>query len=389
MKIFIREDPFLILNLRNSERSESFYVYDSQYVFINEVGELSSSSQHDNAFFNKYKMFLFKAEPYQGSYKVLHFIKRNLLCNKGGYEQISQNIWLDLNSYSNIGYEINEGNIIRIGDCLYLIRKIFLKAKSSIINIDYSKGNSDHIFNFIFEGIYNSDSIEKTFCIICKKTDSNINNPLMALCQCKNYFHLACFKSNLEIKMVKHGYSIKNFGCKKCGIEYQSQITIKGNKLIYNLVSIEEPKYENFIILESFNSYSEGNYTKNIYIINLDKNKAINLNGKDNNILHFNIVDGKVSIHTINNKSNDILILIQEFSEITEKEVTFKIGNYLVDAKISYEDYDEIFHFNQRNQNTHISDYNEDEFNYENKEKFNEYLEDVDNRDVFYNTSLK
>jgi len=190
MKIFIREDPFLILNLRNSERSESFYVYDRQYVFINEVGELSSSSQHDNAFFNKYKMFLFKAEPYQGSYKVLHFIKRNLLCNKGGYEQISQNIWLDLNSYSNIGYEINEGNIIRIGDCLYLIRKIFLKAKSSIINIDYSKGNSDHIFNFIFEGIYNGDNIKNTFCIICKKTDSNINNPLMALCQCKNYFHL-------------------------------------------------------------------------------------------------------------------------------------------------------------------------------------------------------
>ena len=168
---------------------------------------------------------------------------------------------------------------------LFFLKKISLKNK---------KVNSSKDLKDIIKKKENKNKKTKLTCRICYGEESNEINPLICPCICKGfmkYIHYECLKNWLNSKIEEDSleenylrkpncitYNKKNISCEICKEKFPDYII--HNNIYYNIL-FYKPKFEEFIILESFNSNS---LVENLYyhIISLDHKTYITL-GLSNN----------------------------------------------------------------------------------------------------------
>ena len=213
---------------------------------------------------------------------------------------------------------------------------------------------------------------EKVLCKICYSEENDkIINPMVHLCNCKgglNFAHFECIKHWMKTKLIQientkktvKSYYIQSFNCEICKTPYPFKFKIDNNDKIYELIDIERPLNENYIILESLNQIKENCNNKSIHVISLVNEEDI-LIGRGNNCdvrikdisvsrfhskLKFNIKDKTLIIKDLISKFGT-LILVKSPFEIREP-VQLQIGRtYIKASLINFEDV-KLFQINKQ-----------------------------------------
>ena len=149
-------------------------------------------------------------------------------------------------------YKINEGDLIKIGECYIKILKIILPTNinhnnsqiNNNINILNIKESNNNLENSLFTS---SQSISnKIYCKICYGTSNTLEDPLFNPCKCSGsmkYIHFSCLKhwinskieSMNDVNAMKYSYSFshENLNCEICSEKYPEYI--KYNNKYYNI----------------------------------------------------------------------------------------------------------------------------------------------------------
>ena len=191
-------------------------------------------------------------------------------------------------------------------------------------------------------------------CLKCFEFNSDEENPLIRLCNCKKYIHYKCLKEKLagkieekeNIKSTVKKYIIQKFNCEICLKPYQFRFRIPEFNRIYNLIDLILPKERDYICLESLDYIKDNNNIKTFYVVKLN-DEEITIGRKFNN----DIIDNDVSIsreHAVliynkyngnlflENKSGKFGTLVLVRGNIKKKEKTFfQIGkaNFSIEVK--------------------------------------------------------
>ena len=247
------------------------------------------SEQHSEAYGNQNKyQFLFmlssRAAGDSEKFQLIRFVKKPLKPSVEDLNFFDDQMWLDIHSQDIYNYKLNESDYIKYGKFIFRISKTF--SENGKI---YTKNN--HVGNSIFPQIFEINMEEKNMdeknmdekkckkqmCQICREgVDSFGRGPVVSFCNCKNFFHLNCFRESFVEKRNGGGsILINSFGCDKCEMWYPLQFKLKtkdGNDEIFNLLDDEK----NILFLESLNykvNYKEGDdFKKLIYILSKDQN---------------------------------------------------------------------------------------------------------------------
>lgn len=100
---------------------------------------------------------------------------------------------------------------------------------------------------------------EAAYCRFCWVNDFTDENPLLSSCQCSGgvrFVHLECLKRWVSTKMVVERsptiqtYFWNSFECEICKTPFP--FTFKCNERTYNLVELQKPTDEDYLILEIF-----------------------------------------------------------------------------------------------------------------------------------------
>lgn len=279
---------------------------------------------------------------------------------------------------NNEKYILNENDIIKFGNKAYEIIKKKNKNKSVLIKNSYNISGINEKEGSIFDinlkisqykvhknqiNLEQNENIEKDIkkfnCEECKNDEASINNPLLHLCLCNNYFiHFNCLKKQLrkQIQTKKNQknnvitYNCPKFNCNKCYTPYplQFKIEIDKNDKLYELIDFEKdiPKESDYIILESLNFIKDNkNNIKTIFIVKLVDKESITIgSAEDNDIVdNIGIISRKHAIikydegiAIIENKSETYgtFALIKGNIKILKEDINFQVGNSYITAKL-------------------------------------------------------
>ena len=290
-----------------------------------------------------------------------------------------------INEDDYFGYELNEGDIIKIGRYKIKVRKIKLNKKienneneeekeknenkeekekienKRIIKEDKAKtkdndnlNKKDNINNI--NNIVTSDSLDKQ-CRICFSNSEELS-PLISPCSCtgsSKYIHLLCLqkwlqsKIKLEYKEVNEnlisGYIYHPAQCEICK-EYMPDF-VKKNNILYEICdyhSNTENKEENYFTLETIGSVK--NHEKYIFdiiikseqpisVISIGRYKGSDIKLEDNTISRIHSVltvnNNKLYIKDMNSKfGTGILLQNNNFPLIDNKTISFQFGKSII-----------------------------------------------------------
>ena len=361
--------------------------------YYNENNNLIEKKENNLDFKNDFNDILFYVRKSfeNNNYQITNIFKKNMEKNEKNINSLNNNAWYVIKSdpqyyydnYDNYNedYILNENDIIKFGAKKYEIIKKNFKSNSkkdqnnednyNISNINEEAGP---VFNITLKLNYNEDNKHESFyinsiiqeqrekqkeeqkekCKICKNSKYSEENPLICLCQCKDYIHYECLKkylhqnNNLK-KIYKNNviiYQFSNFNCDKCSFQYPLRFRITKIFMLLDFTSNFD-----YIILESLddikNDIKNINKKKSIYIIEFKDNEDINIGRNDKN--DFVIEDPTVSkVHAVikYNKDNGQLILenkskgfgttvlIKGNIKMKEKDINFQVGSSYIKAKI-------------------------------------------------------
>ena len=275
-----------------------------------------------------------------------------------------------INENDYYGYELNEGDIIKIGRYKIKIRKINLinneiKENNNFNDISYddikSKDSNNKIIDNINKNInnintYKTNDTEKQ-CRICFQNDESIS-PLISPCSCTGslkYIHLICLQKWLQSKIKlnykqKHENLISAFRyepvqCEICK-EYMPDFVKKNSRLyeICDYHSNSEEGNQKYFIIETIGSLR--NHEKFIYhiivnsenpisIISIGRADECDIKLEDNTIsrLHsvITIYNNKLFIKDMSSKfGTGILLQNKCFQFLDENPISFQLGRSLV-----------------------------------------------------------
>ena len=257
---------------------------------------------------------------------------------------------INKNSKSILNIDINTNQYI-INNSKYLIKNTTKKKKTTnsdeIDNENENKNETD--------GESESEN-EYYKCGICYNSDSDINNPLISLCNCHDYIHYECLKMHLSSKLItteniKNSvttYRCRKFNCDICKKPYHLRFRIPEFDKTYELIDLTLPEETDYICLESLDFIKDNNNIKTIHIVKLN-DREINIGRSFNN----DIIDNDISIsreHAIlrydkdngnlflENRSEKFgtLILVRGNIKIKEGKVYFQIGNIYISVEVEH-----------------------------------------------------
>ena len=298
-------------------------------------------------------------------------------------DSISNNLWYVLNSDTNKkfyksgskyneDYFLNKNDIIKIGKINFSFNefnidgydKIKYENKENYYNLSFENSKTEPLFNMIYEAERcDKENKDKIICKICYCDDNNDENPLINLCHCNGglkYSHLNCIKLWIKSKLIikenskknVKSYNFSSFNCKICKTPFPLKFKIKNNNnnKIYNLIDIEKPEYENYLILESLDHLNENNNFKTIHVITLNEENYIIGRGHEcdiiiddksvsrvHAILHFNMIRKLLLIRDLKSKFGT-LVLIKKPIKILKKYIRLQIGRTFIETKLVDED---------------------------------------------------
>ena len=262
------------------------------YIKVHEIhlkkkkkSNILNSSNSSRLIINKQQIIKGTYSPMNENKRYSHitFNKMNSLIKSRDNKLSQSNISIDLFSKRKIFPLLPANN----SNDLFILKKITKKNRK----VNSSKDLKDIINK---KGNKNNNKKTKPTCRICYGEDSNENNPLICPCICKGYMryiHYECLKNWLNSKIEEEPleenylskpncitYNKKNISCEICKVKFPDYII--HNNIYYNIL-FYKPKFDEFIILESFNSNS---LEENVYyhIISLDHKAYITI-GRSNN----------------------------------------------------------------------------------------------------------
>jgi hypothetical protein len=288
----------------------------------------------------------------KNKFEIVKIVNRNLKKNdQESIHYLNRYAWLIINGEDkqpNEDYILNEDDVIKIGNRIYLVFKKNFDKNDSTNNISQVNKNIGSIFA-VYDITQNAIG-EGEKCRRCgqgreKNSKESEPNPLFKPCSCKGLIHYKCLKKEIsemfkDIKMNQI-FSIE-CNCSNCFDPYPLRIFHNEGNLDlidYNLID-----FEKYIILENLNSKEReinNNNSENkklVHFISLngneitigrndendviDKDKAIS---KFHAVLKYN--DKNDNLILENKSSNGTFVLIKGNIEIKEKAIKFQINN--------------------------------------------------------------
>ena len=277
-----------------------------------------------------------------------------------------------INEINYYGYQLNEGDIIKIGRYKVKIRRINLIN----INNDDNISNKNENNNIINDNIRSKDNDNKIIinnlnnnknkkknndpdkqCRICFSSDEKMS-PLISPCSCigsSKYIHLLCLQKWLQSK-IQLDYKEKNNNliseyryqpvqCEICK-EYMPDF-IKKNSHLYEICdyhSNSEKGNQNYFTLETIGSLK--NHEKFIFhiiikpknpisIINIGRSEECDIKLSDNTISRFHSVitvyNNKIYIKDLSSKfGTGILLQNKNFQICDENLISLQLGRSLL-----------------------------------------------------------
>ena len=275
-------------------------------------------------------------------------------------------------------YELNVGDVIKLGRVSLILTKIHLEQnKNNLANcetyietkLNKNENKENNKYNRIEKSIYNDNNINKSkfnyfknsekiilntkgdieenqeeiksnsekrdICRICFMSESDINSPLLSLCKCSGdskLIHLNCLSQWLKIKSeIIHSsnnvYKKLIFNTLNCEIcrekfpEMAYDIINEKSYEIYNpdfFITSLNSIYHNYVVFESFELI---NNKKIIYIVSFDTKDKISIGRSQSS-------DMKISDVTISRIHS--LLLRTKDNKIMIKDACSKFGTLLL-----------------------------------------------------------
>ena len=217
------------------------------------------------------------------------------------------------------------------------------KEKSMFSTIDNSK-------SFLNIDVNDNEDSENKYgeCWICLDSFSDINNPLICLCNCHDYIHFKCLKEYLTSKIIVTEnlkktvitYTCNKFNCDICLKPYYLRFRIPEFDKTYELIDLNLPEEADYFCLESLNYIKDNNNNiKTVHIVQLN-DEEINIGRNNSN----DIIDNDLSVsreHAVlkYNKDNrtlflenkngkyGTLVLVRGNIKVSEEKTFFQILN--------------------------------------------------------------
>ena len=356
-----QSDEYLLNYINDHKYSKSYETKESVFCLSHSINKSIDFRDNQSEIEDIFEI-LFKARKSKKNYYELIYpiIKLNYK-DKNEIEKLDKRIWYvfkrekQIIENKNEDYNLIKNDIIKFSTTKY---EIIEKHISSSIPENKNQLNEiNEKFGSVFDKFYPEYELDpKIICSICKKGDSSKENPKVKLCQCENYIHYECLKNLLKqnIKENKNTnvtlYRHNEFKCKSCKSQYSYKFYINfEEEKEYELINLEKPKENDYIILESLNSFEGGQQIKLIFVVKIT-NKEITIGrNKDNDI---SIIGPSVSgYHCIlkYNKENGYLTIIDKSTfgtsvlikgnikiELTKK-LYFQSGNTYIKAELKKE----------------------------------------------------
>ena len=215
--------------------------------------------------------------------------------------------------------------------------------------------NRPNTENYFFENEHeNGNENEYNKCRICFNSNSDINNPLICLCNCHDFIHYECLKLYLKPKIsvsenLKKNvttYRCQKFNCDICLKPYLLKFRIPEFDKTYELIDLALPEATDYICLESLDYIKDNNNIKTVHIIKLQdqeiaivKNNNIDIFDKDVSntkvqaVLKYNKNNGNLYLENKSAKI-DTLVLVRGNIEISEEKIYFQIGNFYISMEL-------------------------------------------------------
>ena len=191
-------------------------------------------------------------------------------------------------------------------------------------------------------------------CRICFYSDSDINNPLINLCNCNDFIHYECLKEYLKLKLkisenfkkTVTSYRSEHFNCKVCNKPYYLKFRIPEFDKTYELIDLTLPEETDYICLESLDYIKDDNNIKTLHIVKLE-DEEITLGRQESNdifdcdiseptdysVLRYNKSNGNLFLENKSEKF-DTLVLVRGNAKITEEKTYFQIGNTKISMRL-------------------------------------------------------
>jgi len=184
-------------------------------------------------------------------------------------------------------------------------------------------------------------------CWLCLSSFSDINNPLICLCNCHNYIHFKCLKMYLTSKFVVTEnlkrtvitYTCKKFNCDICLKPYYLRFRIPEFDKTYELIDLNLPEETDYFCLESLDYVKDNNNIKTVHIVQLNDEEIkigrSNFNdiidndssvSRDHAVLKYNKNNRTLFLENKNGKYGT-LVLVRGNIKVNEEKTHIQIGN--------------------------------------------------------------
>ena len=277
----------------------------------------------------------------------------------------------------NDDYYLSENDIIRLGNFKFILREIhlknynkdfFLNNKNKLKYVINKNNNPAFEFTPKLEN-YKLTEQKDIICSICSKSNCNIDNPIVSLCNCEIYKnqHYECLKKDFqkqidiypnkkETSIKSINYILKFIWC--CNSQIPLSFEIKEVNKIYKLIDFEKPKEKDYIFFESLEYITKnGGYEKSFHLIELNNDSNNNITtssigrdgskekNRDNDIkifepsvsrdkhavIEYNKKEGTLLLKN-KSKTSDTLIAIKEGLKINKNKIHLQIGRVFIEA---------------------------------------------------------
>ena len=372
-------------------KEEEFDINEKAYLFLKDDNQIvidknQSSRQED-------EILLFRVKPENEEYIQLenNLPKNSLKLTKDLIHSLNYKLWYVIKNYPeenekdinniiedniNEDYYLSENDIIRLGNFKFILKEIHLKNYNKDFflnnknNLKYDIHDINKNNNPVFEFTPKLENYKLTeekdiICSICNKSNCNIDNPIVSLCDCEFYQnkHYKClkerFKSELMIVPNNKEASINYFLKYRC-INCKNQIPLsfkigEENKELIDFSLPQKKEYLFFESLEYITKFEE--YEKSFHLVELNSDNdndittiSIGRDGsieknRDNDIKIFepSVSRGKHAVIEYNkkqgtlllknkSKTSDTLIAIKEGLKINKNKIHLQIGRIFIEA---------------------------------------------------------
>ena len=226
-----------------------------------------------------------------GIYYISNFEKKNFF-EKSFFICRSNEVELDSSDKDiyNEYYEVNQGDLIKLGKIYIKIRELCIGGKILSKNIN-NKNNIINRLNTSYNyNLHNTIRIKKKkLCRVCYCDDKEVDSPLISPCKCiggLKYIHLSCLRNWIEAKAILIRsesneeclkYEINQVNCEICQEPYPDYIYNNDKDNFYEIFDFIQMKFNSYIILETIplNNNDENGKKREIFILSFDEKDGI------------------------------------------------------------------------------------------------------------------